>query len=364
MKQKIAAGVFALMLVCTSAGAADLQNGTYVANTETLYINPDTGVTDDSGNNPEIGEGMCRSAVADSALIEQTDDGTYVTIRMLLSSNVKQVVFSVQQTVGDASSYQTVTPEITAENAALDSTDYRFAVPAADSYIRCSMYVTPMSRDVMFYLYVDAATAQAGASDFVATNTQKETEDTQVTTPAASADYSEHWAKDYIASVVGAGYVDLDSSGNYNPNTNVTRRVFVTGFAKMEGVSATGTSQSAFSDVAASDADAAYIAWASENGIVNGKSEGIFAPDASITREEMATMIYRYMNFKGYVAAGQAQAFADAGSISAWATDAVSAVQAAGIINGKGDNKFDPKNTATRAEYAVILVKFADVFGA
>lgn len=364
MKQKIAAGALALMLACTSAWAANLQSGTYVANAETLYINPDTGIIDDSGNNPEIGEGMCRSAVAESALIEQTDSETYVTIRMLLSSNVKNVAFAVQQTVGDADSYVTVKPDLTAENAALDSTDYRFAVPAANSYIRCSMYVTPMSRDVVFYLYVDAETAQAGTADFVVSTTQKAAEDTTTNTAAIDADYSTHWAKDYIEQVLSAGYVDLDGNGNYSPNTNVTRRVFVTGFARMEGVSAAGATQSAFSDVAANDADAAYIAWASENGIVNGKGEGVFAPNDSITREEMAAMIYRYMTYKGYSVSNTTQAFADADSISAWAKDAVFAVQSAGIINGKGDNKFDPKNTATRAEYAVILVKFADVFGA
>lgn len=178
----------------------------------------------------------------------------------------------------------------------------------------------------------------------------------------SAPDYEGHWAQSYIENVLGKELVDLTGANTYAPNVNVTRRVFVTGLARMSDVQVQNT-KTIFTDVAATDADSAYIAWANENGIVNGKGDNLFAPDASITREEMATMLYRYMQFTGKTASGQSISFADAGSISSWAKDAVDAVSAAGLIEGKTDNKFDPSNTATRAEYATILSRLLSLYG-
>lgn len=178
---------------------------------------------------------------------------------------------------------------------------------------------------------------------------------------ATSLDYEGHWAQSYIETVVSRGLVDLTGTNTYAPNVNVTRRVFVTGLARMSEVTAQST-QTTFTDVSATAADSAYIAWAAENGIVNGKGNNLFAPDASITREEMAAMLYRYMQFTGKTASGQSVSFADESTISSWAKDAVDTVSAAGLIEGKSNNKFDPSNTATRAEYATILSRLLSLY--
>ena len=120
-------------LFATSAMAVD--NGAYTAATSTYYINPDTGHTDDAGGDGStaIGEGMCRSVLGKTALVEVEDGTTYVTLRINLLSNLSNLAFEVQQTAGDANSYTAVTPDIMAENAANDTADYRFAVPSATS---------------------------------------------------------------------------------------------------------------------------------------------------------------------------------------------------------------------------------------
>lgn len=144
-----------------------LDFGVYTASTTTNYLNPDTGVTEDGGSqNVELGEGMCRSAVGDTALIEVDVDGNvYVTMRMLLYSNLSKIKFYTQSKKGG--SYSAVSASITAENAGSDSADFRFKVPSAGCNIKTSMYVAPMGRDVTFFWNVNSGNAKSGSGDFV-----------------------------------------------------------------------------------------------------------------------------------------------------------------------------------------------------
>lgn len=147
--------------------ALALDFGVYTASTTTNYLNPDTGVTEDGGTqNVELGEGMCRSAVDQTALIEVDADGNiYVTMRMLLYSNLSKIKFYTQAKSGG--SYSAVSASITAEDAANDSADFRFKVPKAGCNVKTTMYVAPMGRDVTFFWNVNAGTAKAGSGDFV-----------------------------------------------------------------------------------------------------------------------------------------------------------------------------------------------------
>ena len=147
--------------------ALALDFGVYTASTTTNYLNPDTGVTEDGGTqNVELGEGMCRSAVGDTALIEVDADGNvYVTMRMLLYSNLSKIKFYTQAKSGG--SYSAASASITAENAANDSADFRFKVPKAGCNVKTTMYVAPMGRDVTFFWNVNAGSAKAGSGDFV-----------------------------------------------------------------------------------------------------------------------------------------------------------------------------------------------------
>lgn len=157
--------VFLLGVLVQPALALDF--GVYTASTTTNYLNPDTGVTEDGGTqNVELGEGMCRSAVDKTALIEVDADGNvYVTVRMLLYSNLSKIKFYTQAKSGG--SYSAASASITAENAANDSADFRFKVPKAGCNVKTTMYVAPMGRDVTFFWNVNSGTAKAGSGDFV-----------------------------------------------------------------------------------------------------------------------------------------------------------------------------------------------------
>jgi hypothetical protein len=157
----------ALLLAGAPFAAFAADDGVYLAATNTYYLNPDTGVTDDGGSkNAAIGEGMCRSVIYEKALVEIDGGKVYVTVRVQLVSNMGAIKFTVQQKAGDPASYASVSPRIVAEDAGADTADYRFALPAVSSYIGCSTYVTPMGRDVKFYMNISNSLT-AGSEDFV-----------------------------------------------------------------------------------------------------------------------------------------------------------------------------------------------------
>ena len=95
-----------------------------------------------------------------------------------------------------------------------------------------------------------------------------------------------------------------------------------------------------------------------ENGIVTGVSETSFVPDAAITRESLAVILYRYADVKEQGEKGELTAFADGASVSEWAADAMSWAVGEGILTGKGGGTLDPQGTATWAEVATMLMRF------
>ncbi|WP_293010148.1 MULTISPECIES: S-layer homology domain-containing protein [unclassified Oscillibacter] len=106
-----------------------------------------------------------------------------------------------------------------------------------------------------------------------------------------------------------------------------------------------------------------YIEWASKNNIVNGIGENKFAPDQSITREQMAVIMSNYAKTIGYTLpkVHVENIFADNGKISTYAKEAVKQMQMAGVISGKNGNLFDPQGTATRAEVSAVLRRFVEL---
>lgn len=142
-----------------------LSKGVYTASVVTSYYNPDTGAVDDGGTaNAALGEGMCRSATGTTALVESDGKNTWVTIRLLLQSNCKNVAL---YTRNGYNSYSKVNYTVMQENAGEDSIDYRFKVSDAGVKMKGTMYVTPMGRDVIWYLYINTGTLKAGSGDFV-----------------------------------------------------------------------------------------------------------------------------------------------------------------------------------------------------
>ena len=107
------------------------------------------------------------------------------------------------------------------------------------------------------------------------------------------------------------------------------------------------------------------VRWAASEGVVTGVGDGSsFAPTGAITREQMAAMLCRYAQYKGYDVTGSAglSGYADADSVSSWAQYAVAWAVDAGLISGVGNNTLNPQGSATRAEIATILMRFAETF--
>ena len=115
------------------------------------------------------------------------------------------------------------------------------------------------------------------------------------------------------------------------------------------------------------DADSWYgdgVYWARLHGVVTGITSEIFDPNGSITREQMAAMLYRYAQYKGYDVTGSADlsGYADADSVSDWAGYAMAWAVDSGLISGVGNNTLNPQGSATRAEIATILMRFCQQF--
>jgi hypothetical protein len=147
-------------------------------------------------------------------------------------------------------------------------------------------------------------------------------------------------------------------NGGFAPEMSMTRGMLATVLHRLENApTATGE---LFADVAGDAYYAEAIIWASVEGIVNGTGDG-FMPDAEINREQLAVMLYRYADATGVTVTLVAtlDGFPDADEVSDWAEEALKWAVAAGLIQGR-DSGLAPKGTATRAEVAVILERFIE----
>ncbi len=165
------------------------------------------------------------------------------------------------------------------------------------------------------------------------------------------------WYYDAVTGAVEAGLMNGMSETEFAPETNLTRGMFVTILYRLAGsVAVEGTSE--FTDVAADAYYANAVIWATTNGIVNGLDEVTFAPDNNITREQMATIIYRYAQYAAIeVEAGEDVTYTDSDSISDYAVEAVKWAKWAGLLNGNEDGSFAPQRNTTRAEAATLFVR-------
>ena len=177
-------------------------------------------------------------------------------------------------------------------------------------------------------------------------------------------DIDGHWAETYIRALAAKGIVSGMGDDMFIPEGNVTRAQFVKMIAGVAGVTDfSDVPDAGFSDVGPSDWHRDYINWAAHNGIVKGVGDG-FAPDAQITREQMAVIIVNFAKSQGLeLGSSIPSAFADQSDISSWASDAVAAAASAGIINGidTADSfgcitkYFQPQHSATRAQAAKMI---------
>lgn len=143
-----------------------LEDGAYTVGRTTSYVNPDTGETVDGGTNIALGDSMCASIVEETALVEQSNGKTYVTLGLGLMSNISEVRIQLMDADGnfrDAELTQTGSCERDGDTC----NHYRFEMTGNDKYISPIIYVTPMGRDVQFFVTLDLDSAQPGTGNFV-----------------------------------------------------------------------------------------------------------------------------------------------------------------------------------------------------
>lgn len=152
------------------------------------------------------------------------------------------------------------------------------------------------------------------------------------------------------------------SDTTFEPDVGTSRAMFVVVLARIEGVQVDNSAATSFDDVIAGEWYAGAVAWAADSGIVFGTSDTTFEPHVLITREQMATMIARYVEFAGVdlPEANEEVTYADHDSISSYAKQAVKTCQIAGIMIGIYNN-FEPQSNSLRAQVAVIFTRLINV---
>ena len=151
--------------------------------------------------------------------------------------------------------------------------------------------------------------------------------------------------------------------GKFEPDGQLTRAQLVTVLYRAAGEPDTGKQVNPFTDVPDDTWYTRAVIWAANNGIVNGVAKNTFAPDDSITREQIATMLYRYAGAEA-AKEDKLSAFPDAAKTSDWAKEALNWAVASGLINGvadaNGTANLEPQATATRAQIATILMRWLE----
>lgn len=180
-----------------------------------------------------------------------------------------------------------------------------------------------------------------------------------VTSPLSFKDVpSEEWYAIFVEELASCGIINGKSDNNFDPNAEIKRGEFAKILFAASGENIVPyQNKTSFTDVSVSKWYAPYVEWAQEKGIVNGVGNHLFAPEDNISRQEIVAMIQRYADYKGIVLPKVTEkvSFADDEKIASWAKEAVYSMKQAGIIQGKEKNLFDPKGDAKRCEAAKII---------
>lgn len=155
----------------------------------------------------------------------------------------------------------------------------------------------------------------------------------------------DYWAREAITWAQESGYMTGKTASAFAPNGVVTRQQLWMILARLSGERPAGMAEAR--------------TWAMTNGVSDGS-----APVNAVSRQQMVTILYRYADLKGYEVSAKAglTAFPDSGAVAAYAEDAMAWSVANGIVGGTAQGTLDPADTATRAQFAAILMRFADTF--
>ncbi len=225
--------------------------------------------------------------------------------------------------------------------------------------------------DKIVFYYTDDYTKEQGSkkwygSSFSSNNKNEDKEEietrtkptfTEVTFADVEAD---DWHYEYVKYVYENNLMQGTGNG-FEPESKMSRAMLVTVLYRMENPDIRNA-ENKFSDVPDGQWYTQAVIWAQTNGIVMGTSETEFAPNEDVTREQMATVFYRYAKMKGYTSddAADLSEFTDVNEISEFALDAIGWANKTELINGTSETALSPKAAATRAQLAAILMRFCE----
>lgn len=170
------------------------------------------------------------------------------------------------------------------------------------------------------------------------------------------------WYYDAVSFVYKRGLMSGTGDNLFSPNVTTSRGMIVTILYRLDG--SPSASSAGFTDVTSGQWYTDAVNWAAANDIVAGYGNGLFGPNDTVTREQMAVILYRYAQYKGYdtSASNSLNGYTDVGGVSSWALTAMQWANAEGLINGTSSTTLSPTSGATRAEVAQILMRFCENF--
>ena len=243
-----------------------------------------------------------------------------------------------------------------AEYTTIDLTDY---TPTREGYEFTGWYADEnLTEKITSIRLTRNTTVYAGWEEI------KENPSTGFENPFTDVSESD-WFFNDVKFVYQNGLMNGTSATTFSPEGTTSRGMIVTILWRMAGSPDMEDKiwGYPFADVDATAYYGTAVYWARLNGIAGGYDNATFGPNDPITREQMAAILYRYAQYKGYDVSAKADLnkFTDADEISNYALEALQWANAEGLINGKGDGVLDPKGQATRAEAAAILMRFNEV---
>lgn len=172
-------------------------------------------------------------------------------------------------------------------------------------------------------------------------------------------DIDNHWAKDSIGYIYKYKLINGISATKFAPDRSLSRAMLVTVLYRLDGEPSVSGSMP-FSDVPDGSWYSKAVLWASQHDIVKGYGDGRFAPEASVTREEMAAIFMRYASYKGVKTESRADisGYTDKDKVASWALEPVEWSVSKGLIKGRTAEMLAPKGTTTRAETAAVLERY------
>ncbi|HLS88681.1 MAG TPA: S-layer homology domain-containing protein [Sphingobacteriaceae bacterium] len=221
---------------------------------------------------------------------------------------------------------------------------------------------------VIFEEEDDSEDEDEDRSDDRVSRSRKRSDDRPRRSPVMLTDIWGHWAYGDIEYLAARGIAQGVIDGAFQPDSPVTRAQFLALMVRALGLTGGAPAGVAFSDVPADHWAFETVSIALEKGLIEGVGNGGFDPDREITRQEMAIMLARALEWAGRAIGfgDPAAALADLDdkdAVASWATEAVAAVKNAGLMKGRAPGQFDPDGIATRAEAATVIKRLMDLLG-